>query len=1128
MILKKDVLVNNIVTELSDNSTGLISPYDIRHNLLDIIDSVHLLARGYPLDGPNFRTISYQTTSVGENTLINTGLAGSLNRDNTAVGHSALKVNFQGVQNTAIGSQTLFCNVHGENNVALGFSALAGNTLGDSNVGLGNFTLHNNKAGKLNIAIGHGAGYYLKDQNSKFVLGSYNINSDFICANPEGSGIVPLLYGDLSKNNLRLGIATSSLNNEGVLQVNGAITPSVAQSHDLGSAGYRWRALYLSNKLSFSPNQYIQLADETFVDFVSSINVSGDVNVSGNFSVVGDISASGNISVSGNIIPVNTNSYNLGSPNNLWNYGYFDNIFVSGLSTFNRVVAYETCNVFCKSINLANSGSISLDGGGAESIYDYSHEPPPFADQCGYLSDEELYGAGFNINSSGVDYLRTYSFTFSPPSLGSSCANSIDPYSLAAWSSNISLKVAQGAHVQTDRVIFPNNLNLVQQPECFGIFSRNNNLFVSNQNLLLNQNPDEYLAGVGNVNFYSPSGSISEHIFSLAAPESGVTIKQRFLNGVKNKATDSLNNNLDKLTGFEIQYINDANGFVYGPSANRLVIGSYNNTSLPVNALSLMQGSQDEGLLCLTNLSPTSQNLLPATTFNIRSANNAIVRLTAENEADTKSAIQLVGELNCLANGFEAEYLNGSGVANLNMYKDFVETSYVRLYANNTIGFFSGSGQSNAMLTVGSPQFSNAAISMRQNISNVPASSGYGKVYVTTKNRPKQSHTAILVDGSGNRHDLVVNPLDVTDGRGLYTDPSGNTFGGLYCPDRRDDLDDCFSNTGLGSGVLFSITNGDFNSVFGAASASSITTGSRNTVLGSHSASGITTGNRNTIIGSYNASGIVSGSRNIVIGQDSFNAASGNVNNNIVIGNNITKSFNTDNNFVVGNGSVILLEGRIGPTDAQKFLSIPRGGNLTVYDATNANATLIKSKEIELYDDSGNDYPNNPLTFSFRGEKAAELLRLNHGSNPMTNTPNYQSPQTARPFAELLGDLKLRGAIRFSDRTSLDSANFLDDIQEIQTYISNLQSIITVLNNSFVEGYTASPIAAPTSPNSPTQGVLQVRNKNWVVTGEVILTNRDIALSIHQGAYVIAILINDEYRPLWISAKDTTCECCSK
>ena len=1073
MILNKDVLVNNIITEISDNSNGQISPYDVRHNLLDIIDSAYLLIRGYPLDGTNFSTLNYRTTRVGENTLTTVGLAGHISSDNTAVGHSALKSNFQGIQNTAIGSQSLFCNVYGENNSALGFNSLAGNTIGHGNVGLGNFTLHNNKSGSFNIAIGHGAAYYLKNQSNKLVIGSHNIDYDYICDNPEGSGLKPLIQGDLS--NFKLGIAVSNLHNEGVLQVSGVISPEATAIYDIGSPNYRWRSGYFSDALSFSSNQRFQ-------------RTNTDIVLTSDLSISGDLSVLGNTAVSGNLVPSVHNLYDIGALNNIWNYGYFNNIFVSGVATFNRLVAFEKCDFFCKTITLANSGSISLDGGGAESIYDYSHEPSPFSTDCGYLTDEQLHGAGFNIESSGEGYFRTYSFTFVPPNYSLSCAGTEDPYALASWNSNISLHLSSGAHVKTDRVMFPTNINIVQQPECLGIFSRDNDLFVAYEDLVEEQ---EDLAGVGDINFYANSGQVSEYCLTLAAPRSGVLIKQRFLNNVIDKTVDTLNNNLDNLDGFEIQYINDSNGLVYGPSANRLVVGSYDKTSYPVNVLSLMQSDEDEGVVCITNLSPASQNVLPETTLNIRSANNAIARLTAENDAQTKSAIQLVGEINCLANAFEAEYLNGSGMANLNMYKDFVKTAYFRLYPNNTIGLFTGSGTSNAMLTIGDSVFNNAVVSMHENTNTITAASGYGKLYVSPKSVPRQSHAAYLMDGSGNRHDLVVNPLDVVDARGLYTDASGNTFGGRYCPDKRDDLTGIFRNTAIGSGACFLIASGAVdNVVFGASAASGITSGQRNIIIGSHTGRNIASSTDNVFIGSYIGSGI-----------------------------------NSSHNFLVGSSGLVLLQGKLGPTNSAKHLSMPSGGNFSVYDLNNTNALSIKPNLIEVNDFSGNDYPANNLTISFIGNSSANLLVLNHASSPMINTTTYQSPTQPRPYAQLNGDLRLRGAIRFSNNTSLDSASFLGDIEQNSQDIDNLQSALSSL---FVEGYTTARIQAPSSPNSPTTGVLQIKNKNWVTIGEIMLINRDTTSEIHQGAYVVAIKINDEYRPLWISAKDTACECCNR
>ena len=48
MIVNKPSLVTKINEQLADNSTQEISPRDIRDNLLDIIDSVHLQIHARP------------------------------------------------------------------------------------------------------------------------------------------------------------------------------------------------------------------------------------------------------------------------------------------------------------------------------------------------------------------------------------------------------------------------------------------------------------------------------------------------------------------------------------------------------------------------------------------------------------------------------------------------------------------------------------------------------------------------------------------------------------------------------------------------------------------------------------------------------------------------------------------------------------------------------------------------------------------------------------------------------------------------------------------------------------------------------------------------------------------------
>lgn len=1081
MILNKDVLVNNIVTELSDNSTGQISPYDIRHNLLDIIDSVHLLTKGKPLDGSNFGTQATRTTRIGEDALAKIDLAGYFSIDNTALGYASLKANYQGVKNTALGSHSLFCNIYGENNLAAGYSALGGNTVGHGNIGLGSFALNNNKDGNFNIAIGHGAGYYLNDGiSNKLIIASHNIDSDYICDNPLGSGLTPLVFGDLL--NLKLGIAVDNLHSDGTLQVSGNITPSYDDYSTLGSSNYRYRYLYLSSGIYFDSNLYIGKED------------------------------SSNIKVKGNLLPESTNTYNLGSHDKMWSGAVFNNIYVSGIATINRFVAYENCNYFCKTINLASSGNISLDGGGPDSLYDYSNEQNPTISECGYLPDTDLNGAGFNLHSSGVGYSRMYSFLFVPPDNTLSCLQQDVPYSRASWNSNISIHIDSGRHLRTDRIIFPSSINIVNSSGCFGLFSRGSGIFVSKSELVShNQHPSGYLAGVGDINFYATSGDSSDFIFNIAVPDSGVTIKHRLLTGIKKKSTDPLNNNLDNLNGFEFQCIDNADNYYFGPTSDRLIIGSYYNTSLPINAITLMKNNNDEGLVGITNLSPNSKNIIPSTSLNVRSANNAIGRFTAENQGNTKAAIQLLGGLNCLYDGLEISYASISGLADLSIYKDSGKTVFTRLYENNTIGIFTGSGIANEMLTIGDGFYNDAVISIRSNPTIITSTAQYGKLYIKDKARTLQSHSIYLLDGSGNAHDLVINKFDTLDGRALYTDNNGNVFGGMHCPNRRDNINGAERNTVIGHSGLFNITTGDDNSIFGFRAASGITTGSGNIIIGSNSANLINTGNSN-----------------IVLGTNSFRNTSTSIVNNIVIGNNgVGNNINSSNNFIVGQNNVTLLDGKLGPNNSDKYLSMPSGGKFLLNDSTNADSLRLRANYIDVIDRAGNDYPNNTLSFSFIGNNSADLLLLNHSASPMSNSVVYQSPSgNPRPFAQLNGDLKLRGAIRFSDTTSLSSASFLNTISSLAIASASHTVSINSILSSFVEGYVENQIDAPTNSNAPTIGLLSLRNQNWSNSGQVTLVNRDITSVIKAGSYVIAIKINNEFRPLWVSSNNTKCQCC--
>jgi hypothetical protein len=1089
MILSKLILVENIVNEISDNSTGQISPHDIRHNLLDIIDSVHLLTIGKPLSGSNFGTPPSRTTRVGELSIDKLGLEGYFSVDNSAFGYAALRSNYQGVRNTALGSHSLSCNIYGEDNIGVGYSSLGGNTVGFANLGFGNYALANNKEGNFNIAIGHAAGYYVdKNTSNKLFIASHPVDSEYICDNPLGSGLIPLVYGDL--DDLRFGIKTRSLHDYGVLQVSGDISPVNNAEFNLGHRLYAWKTLFLTDSIAFSND--------------TKISASGS-----------------DIAVSGNLLPLIDQLYDLGSTSNIWNKAYLNDIFVSGIATINRLKAIEQCDYLCKTINLAGSGSIdTIDGGGPESLYEYAYQDhTPAYDTCGMLSDEELTGAGFLINSSGVGYVRQYKFDFMPPNESISCLNSSSPYAKASWNSNISLHLSTGNHLLTDRVLFPKDISLVSQYGCHGAFLLDDKFYFAHE-ADINVYPrlassSGYIAGISDVNFVAASGRSDDYIVNIVALESGISVSQRFLTAAKIRTKDALNDNKDKLQGFEIQYIDDSNNVFGNQLTDRLVIGSYNKTSKFVNAATLLKGDND-GVFGINNLSPLAKNVLPETSLNLRMAGNAIARLTAENQSNTVSAVQLLGGSNCLLDGFEAQYYNGSGLADLSIYKDSGKSVFLRFYGNtNRLGLFTASGNANAMLTIGDSYNTQATISLYEASGSITSTSRYNKLFTKPKIEPYQGGTIYLLDGSGNAHDLVINKYSVTDGRGLYTDNNGNTFGGLYCPQTRTSLSSASGNTAIGYKAVNGITTGDTNVAFGL-----------------NCGSGISTGNANTLYGSSSATSVRTGSNNIVVGNNSFNLTSSNISNNIVIGNNgIANGTSGDYQFYLGaSNSLVLLHGILGPSTANKQLTMPSGGKLYINDDTNTDSLCFKTNTIQVIDGGGNNYPDNTLVFNFTGNNSADLFKLNHSADPLNVSPTYFTPNPIRPYAELKGDIKLLGAIRFSDATSLDSANFLTDIDVLESGLqianSGIDTLASGLASFTIEGYAVSAIGAPASSQNPNSGLLQIKDRDWNTIGTQFVVNRDVTSVIHSGAYVVAMRVNNEYRPIWISASDTSCECC--
>jgi hypothetical protein len=1089
MIIPKSNLIANINNEIADNTEGKISPYDVRHNLLDIIDSVHLLLEDRSINSLNAATPNVRSVKVGEQALDKINLDGYFTVDNVAVGYSALKANYQGGKNTALGSQALNCNIYGSGNSAVGSNSLGGNTTGNGNVGLGNNTLINNKIGNFNVAIGHSAGYYAnRNTNYKLFIASHPVDSDYICDNPLGSGLTPLVYGDLSPNSLRFGVAVNSLHSASTLQVSGGISPSVTSLDDIGHSSYRFKNIYLSDSINFPNSRSI-----TYLNDLLSFNSS--------------------------ISPSAHRTYDLGSDLNQWKSGHFFDIHVSGTAYVKNYVKFTNCEYECKTLYLASSGDCnSIDG-------------------CGYLSDSQLDGAGFVVKSSGTNYLRDYIFVFRPSGNDVISLEDDNIYAKSHWNSNISIHLNSGNHINTHRIVGTNKLALVTDPSGYGLFLTQDKLYVGNKTIIpTGSNPSSYqIAGIGNLNFAQPSGVVQDYDIVFSALESGVDISQKFINGTKVRIKDPLNNNKDKLSGFELKYHDDSEILYEGGLSDRFTIRSFDNTSDGVNNIVLMKNNPNGGVLGVNNFGTAGDKFYPKTFFNLRSKDNVVIRATAESDSNgLHSALQLLGGNNCLQDGFETIYYHKSGIVDLNLYQNSGQLNIYR-FKSHQAGLFS-SGVLNATLTIGHSGFPRASISLRDNsfFSGPPISSsvGYGKIYnnKVAREYANQSHTLFFLDASGYTHDLTANRLDVFDARAVYSesfnsgggsnivlspigggiawstsDPitGGNTFVGHRTPESRLSFStQRLGNTALGTQAIWALASGDYN-----------------TAIGLRAGSGIVNGYENIIVGSLSALNVGSGYRNTVIGNNSFNNTSGVVHNNILIGNNLNNQ-SGNYNLLIGN-SIILVSGKLGPQTQDKVFALPTSGLLEIYSNNNQNKLGIKNDSINVYNQAGT-YPATQLRFNFSTPSGTNtLFTLDHSVAP-SGSATYVCQNL--PYAQINGNLRLQNNICFSDSTSLNSAKFLGVINNLEASGLNTHNNLTSL---IVEGIALSNINNPSDPTSPTTGLLSTRLNNWQTGPSVQIVNRDKFLRINQNDYVVALKINGEYRPMWVSSEALLCNACT-
>jgi len=968
-ILPKQTIVSNINSEILDNSRMMISPYDVRHNLIDMIDSTYLFLEGKNINTANFSTPDTRTTIAGDGALDKLYLPEYVSIDNTAIGYYSLHNNFNGGENTAIGSYSETCNVYGSGNTAVGYKSLAGNTFGNNNTVLGANALQSNKYGSNNIAIGNGAGYYHgsgigEKYSNKFYLGVNDVSSFTDCPDiTEGGGGVPLMYGEL--DNIKLGIGTKKLHTSSTLEVSGAISPSLSGTYDLGEQNFGWKTAWLSD------------------------SINDDIYFSGGKLGVGTPSPSGSeglVTVAGNLVPHEGYKYKLGTPDLKW-IGHFSKLNVDTFSalTFENVV---DCVYECRTLYLASSGV--CDG-----------EPTP----CGYLDDDTLSGAGLVIVSSGTspsNYRRRYEWIFSPSGNAPDCLEDHNINSQSSWNSSISINIASGNHLQTDRVIGRESLSLLSESGCFGLFFENdlhsnnsNTVYFSRERHI--DGTDAIQNKASGVNFLS---SGVDYDVSYTSLTSGVVIGQKFVSRasrIKNTG------GVDHVVGFGINYTDAEDEVLSGQNKDRLTISSYDDATSPLDAITLMR-TKGPGLVGITD---SSLNPLPNTIFNIQSTGDAVLRVMSPTTYD--STLQLLGRNNSATHGLDITYDEGDERADLSMISSSAKTKVISIDDNN-VGIKVESPQSD--LSVGG-EISMSQFAYGRSASN---NAGFGKIFVTEGSTSAVPQLLIFQDDEGNKINISPNSEDVNSFSTLFGDANGNQFAGFQSPLSRasSDLADNERNISYGQYGLHDLSSGDDNIAIGYRAGHNISTGSKNVFVGTNAGGSIRTGQNNVIIGTNVADDEVTSS----------------IDNSIFIGSdNLGRNASSDYSIYIGAGdSYTILKGIMGPNQSDKYLEVPEAkfivsrssDNITIKHSPNFFGT-DKVASVFNKNDSFSNNPDGGIAFTFTGSDSVEktLMTMRHHVDPMTTTPSFAVASPERPSVSVYGDINVVGGLRFSDGTSI-------------------------------------------------------------------------------------------------------------
>lgn len=802
------------------------------------------------------------------------------------------------------------------------------------------------------------------------------------------------------------------------------------------------------------------------VTFGSGLTVMSNIITSGNLDVEENITGDGNIAVSGtatfgNVLPHQTDIYSIGSSELKWD-GWFNDLVVTGLlSVHDTNFTWNTiteCIYDCKTLHLATSGFCDPETDGLTG-----------GNLCGYLSDASLDGAGFEVHSSGIGYVRDYRYIFKEPNQDLTCLEVDSSYARSRWQSNISIEVEDGLHMQTQRVLSDKKLSLVTQSGCHGLFFRT---LQSNSNNITYFGSEDHVEAYSYnqpVNFIGPSGNGDYHL-SIATVDSGVTV-----------GVDLATRISGTMHGFGLENHDDLNA-----DTDRFALRVHNNTTTVLEPFSVLRAS---GLVGITNIAVASgaEPIVPATLFNVQGDNSCNVRFSASG-LET-SSLDIISNGNTRASGMRIGYNPSTDIVDLSLIRPSggigQEFSFMSVSNDGYIGVGRLTNNTTRNVVPFEPLVishsgvaaNSGTVAIKEQSSAPSATPAYGKLYIKPKISTNQTQSIFFLDDDGNEFDIITgdhthdyadpshtHPHDHEhehdyDYDTLYVDVRGNTYAGSGSPDSRPTLS-AHRNTTLGHYALNSLSTGSDNIAIGSGSLQSLTTSAHNTVVGVGSLFTAITPNSNTIVGALNLGSGTQAEGNVIVGYGNLQQSTSSTPTGcIIIGTGIEDglSDHMDNYaLAIGHGDTPIVLGSMGGSNGRN-VSI----NYADFSVTDGDLTVAPVADTEM-------------TFNSNGLTVAEGHVIIASGDIRSSNPGYPTKLLVQDGSLSLGGQNDRHVLSLSHAVETERDIAIIDLKDNDhTSVNGLLSLRFTDTDSSHElmQFDHTSVAMPLAANEKTTSV---------------------------------------------------------